>query len=71
MASIGHPLLGDTVYGGKPFPGLAGQCLHARRLTFIHPTTGESMTVEAPLPDWFQAVLDRLTKQYPQESPLS
>ena len=70
MASIGHPLLGDTVYGGKPFPGLAGQCLHARRLTFIHPTTGESMTLEAPLPDWFQAVLDRLAKQYPQEAPL-
>ena len=70
MASIGHPLLGDTVYGGKLFPGLAGQCLHARRLTFIHPTTGESMTLEAPLPDWFQAVLDRLAKQYPQEAPL-
>ena len=38
MASIGHPLLGDTVYGAKkPVPGLAGQCLHARRLSFIHP----------------------------------
>lgn len=61
MASIGHPLLGDTVYGAKkPVPGLAGQCLHAAQLTFTHPSTGERMTVEAPLPDWFQAVLDRL-----------
>ena len=60
MAYIGHPLLGDTVYGAKrPVPGLAGQCLHAAQLTFTHPSTGERMTVEAPLPDWFQAVLDR------------
>ena len=61
MASIGHPLLGDVVYGSKkPWPGLAGQCLHAAQLTFTHPTTGERMTVEAPLPDWFQSVLSKL-----------
>ena len=61
MASIGHPLLGDTVYGAKkPVPGLAGQCLHARRLSFVHPRTGERLTVECPLPGWFTAVLDRL-----------
>lgn len=61
MASIGHPLLGDTVYGSrKGCPGLAGQCLHARRLRFLHPRTGEPVEVECPLPDWFQAVLDRL-----------
>ncbi|MDD6161123.1 MAG: RluA family pseudouridine synthase [Oscillospiraceae bacterium] len=61
MAHMGHPLLGDTVYGGKkPYPGLAGQCLHAAQLTFTHPTTGERMTVEAPLPDWFTAVLKKL-----------
>ena len=60
MAYIGHPLLGDTVYGNKkPVPGLAGQCLHAARLTFTHPATGERVTVEAPLPDWFQVVLSR------------
>ncbi|WP_297197100.1 RluA family pseudouridine synthase [uncultured Flavonifractor sp.] len=61
MAYIGHPLLGDTVYGAKkPVAGLAGQCLHARRLSFIHPRTGERLTVECPLPDWFQAVLTKL-----------
>ena len=64
MASIGHPLLGDTVYGAKkPVPGLAGQCLHARALTFRHPRTGEPVTVTCPLPDWFQAQLDRLERE--------
>ena len=66
MASIGHPLLGDTVYGAKkPVPGLAGQCLHARALTFRHPRTGEPVTVTCPLPDWFQAQLDRLAREMP------
>ena len=61
MAHIGHPLLGDVVYGSKkPYPGLAGQCLHARRLSFVHPRTGERMTLECPLPDWFQDVLTKL-----------
>ena len=61
MAALGHPVLGDPVYGGqrKGFPGLAGQCLHARRLTFRHPRTGEQVTVACPLPDYFQAVLTR------------
>ena len=60
LAHLGHPLLGDTVYGGKkPVLGLAGQCLHAAQLTFTHPSTGERLTVEAPLPDWFTAVLNR------------
>ncbi|MCI8477011.1 MAG: RluA family pseudouridine synthase [Oscillospiraceae bacterium] len=61
MAHIGHPLLGDMVYGAKrPWPGLAGQCLHARQLSFIHPRTGGRMTLECPLPDWFLQVLSRL-----------
>ena len=63
MASLGHPLLGDTVYGNKkPVPGLAGQCLHAKKLTFTHPATGETLTVECDLPDWFRAVLERLER---------
>ena len=60
LSSLGHPLLGDTVYGGRPWPGLGGQCLHARRLSFIHPRTGQRLTLECPLPDWFQAVLTKL-----------
>ena len=60
LAHIGHPLLGDTVYGAKkPVFGLAGQCLHAAQLTFTHPATGERVTVEAPLPEWFTAVLNK------------
>ena len=60
LASIGHPLLGDVVYGSKkPVPGLAGQCLHARRLRFTHPSTGQLVELECPLPGWFQDVLDR------------
>lgn len=60
MAHTGHPLLGDAVYGGKPFPGLAGQCLHAKRLTFTHPATGALVELEVPLPEWFQGTLKRL-----------
>ena len=61
MASLGHPLLGDVVYGSKkPWPGLVGQCLHARRLTFVHPATGLPMTLECPLPEWFEKVLESL-----------
>ena len=64
MAHIGHPVLGDPVYGGvrKGFPELAGQCLHARRLRFRHPRSGEEMTVECPLPPYFEAVLARLRR---------
>ncbi|MDE6260598.1 MAG: RluA family pseudouridine synthase [Oscillospiraceae bacterium] len=64
MAYLGHPLLGDVVYGAKkPVPGLAGQCLHAAQLTFNHPSTGEHMTVEARLPEWFNAMLKRYELQ--------
>ena len=63
MSALGHPLLGDTVYGAKkPVPGLAGQCLHARRLRFIHPSTGEEVELECPLPDWFQEILRKMDR---------
>ena len=63
MASIGHPLLGDVVYGSKkPWPGLAGQCLHARKLKFTHPITEKLVEVECPLPDWFEKVLKQIDK---------
>ena len=61
MASIGHPLLGDGLYGARcPDKGLEGQCLHARRMRLVHPRTGEEMQFEAPLPDYFREVLARL-----------
>ena len=62
MASIGHPLLGDLVYGpGKcPIPGLQGQTLHAGVLGFIHPRTGEYMEFTAPLPEYFAKLLNTL-----------
>ena len=61
MASIGHPLLGDFTYGApSPEKGLEGQCLHARRLCFVHPRTGKSVCLETALPDYFTDVLSRL-----------
>ena len=64
MASIGHPLLGDQVYGPAkcPFKNLQGQTLHAKTLGIIHPTTGEYLEVNAPIPDYFENLLVRLTK---------
>ena len=61
MASIGHPLLGDFTYGAPSGEkGLEGQCLHARRLKFIHPRTNEQVVLESELPEYFKAVLSRL-----------
>ena len=61
MASIKHPLLGDDVYGPAKSPfHLQGQVLHARVLGFIHPTTGKYMEFEAPLPEYFAGLLEKL-----------
>jgi len=61
MAHIGHPVLGDMVYGRKkPEKGLCGQCLHAKQLAFIHPRTGEKISVTSPLPDYFLEILAKL-----------
>lgn len=62
MSSIGHPLLGDVVYGPKkcPFPSLMGQTLHAMVLGFLHPVTGEYLEFQAPLPEYFEALLKKL-----------
>ena len=61
MAYCNHPILGDMVYGHKkPELGMDTQCLHARCLTFLHPRTNQPVTLESPLPDYFQAVLKRL-----------
>ena len=61
MAHIGHPLLGDMVYGrGRAEKGLEGQCLHARELKFIHPRTHEQVRLTTELPEYFTEVLARL-----------
>ena len=64
MAYIGHPILGDTVYGAKkPVPGLTGQCLHATGLRFIHPRTRELVELTCPLPEEFTRMLAKLEKK--------
>lgn len=64
MASLGHPLLGDEVYGRTKSPfHLEGQTLHAMVLGFQHPTTGEYVEFEAPLPAYFEELLQKLRKQ--------
>ena len=61
LSYIGHPVLGDDVYG-KPYKGIEGQCLHARKIGFIHPTTGEYMEFVSDLPDYFVSILAKLEK---------
>ena len=61
MASIGHPILGDSVYGPSKYPfKLTGQTLHAKTLGFIHPTTGKYVEFDAKLPDYFEELLRKL-----------
>ena len=63
MAYIGHPILGDTVYGAKKeVPGLTGQCLHAVGLRFLHPRTHEVMELSCPLPEEFTRMLQKFRK---------
>ena len=63
MAHIGHPILGDTVYGRKkPELGQDSQCLHAGTLCFAHPRDGHLVIVHADLPEYFQTVLQKLNK---------
>ena len=68
MAYIGHPILGDTVYGHKkPELGQDSQCLHAGALCFRHPRDGRPVMVFAPLPEYFCQVLEKLEKNMPSE----
>ncbi len=71
FAYIGHPLLGDPVYGGggtqfeKRHPSFfSGQCLHAAELTLVHPATGEKMTFSAPRPENFEKILELLGRDH-------
>ncbi len=67
MSSTGHPLMGDTLYGGgkTKFEGqnsqlLSGQCLHAKTIGFVHPITGENMFFDSELPEYFSEILNKL-----------
>lgn len=67
MSSIGHPLFGDTVYGGGHTQieklmsdTVCGQCLHARKIGFVHPITGKELFFDSDLPDYFEKVLARI-----------
>ena len=64
MASIGHPLLGDDVYAGnrKSSFKTKGQTLHAKILGFVHPESGEYVETDAPIPEYFEVILDKLRK---------
>ena len=63
MAEIGHPVIGDTVYSnGKNEFGVVGQCLHAKKLEFTHPITEKEMNLEAPLPKYFEKIIEELEK---------
>ena len=65
MAYMGHPLAGDSVYGPKKvITELNGQCLHAKHIGFVHPTTGKYMEFESDLPDYFTNFLDKLDSKY-------
>ena len=64
MASIGHPLAGDGVYGPhNVIKSLNGQCLHAKTLGFVHPATGEYLEFDSPLPAYFTDFLATLRKE--------
>lgn len=60
-AYLGHPIFGDDVYG-KPYQGCKGQCLHARKIGFVHPISGEYLEFTSELPEYFTKLLEKLRK---------
>ncbi len=64
MAYIGHPVAGDCVYGPKKvIKELAGQCLHAGEIGFVHPISGDNLSFTSPLPEYFQSFLAKLGRR--------
>ena len=59
MKYIGYPVFGDDVYGTEQ-KGIEGQCLHAKKIGFIHPVTGQYLEFDSELPEYFTAVLDKI-----------
>lgn len=69
MSSLGHPVFGDETYGGghtkfEQRMALGGQCLHAKSIGFVHPTTGKFLRFDSELPDYFNKVVDILRKEF-------
>lgn len=63
LSEIGYPIVGDAVYSnGKNEWGIKGQCLHAKSLKFRHPVTDKEMFIEAPLPEYFQNLIEELKR---------
>ena len=62
MASVGHPIAGDTLYGARDKLGIDGQCLHAKTISFIHPFTNEFMSFDSDLPVYFSDILAKLRR---------
>ena len=69
MAHIGHPLVGDALYGGKPLAGFARQALHAWQLRLVHPASGERVSFETPVPDDLQRLAGALGLELPAHPP--
>jgi 23S rRNA pseudouridine1911/1915/1917 synthase len=67
MAHLGHPLLGDAVYGGAPLAGMTRQALHAWRLSFVHPITSQSIDLTAPPPEDMAQAMQNLGLSYNQK----
>ena len=64
LSQIGYPIVGDMVYSnGKNKFGVQGQMLHAWKIKFMHPITGKEMEIEAPLPPYFEDVLEKLKEE--------
>ena len=60
MSHIGHPVIGDRIYGARDKLGIEGQCLHSKNVTFVHPRSDEEMYFETELPDYFENILRKL-----------
>ncbi|MBQ7119635.1 MAG: RluA family pseudouridine synthase [Oscillospiraceae bacterium] len=60
MSHIGHPVIGDRIYGARDKLGIEGQCLHSKNVTFVHPRSGEERYFETELPDYFENILRKL-----------
>lgn len=60
LSNLGHPIVGDRIYGARDKLGISGQCLHAKTISFVHPYTNELMSFDSPLPEYFTDILSKL-----------